>query len=89
MGDVGGAVRRLEGMKKLIVTGGAIAAGIAGAAILTKRRAWSGGVDFERMIERMPEGAPPRWIYRNVSAIRENTERILHLLESESTSAEG
>jgi hypothetical protein len=75
-------------MKKLIA-GGAIAGAIAGAAILAKGRAWSGGVDFERMIERMPEGAPPRWIYRNVSEIRENTERILRLLESEHTSAEG
>jgi hypothetical protein len=81
-------VRRLEGMKKLIIAGGAIA-GVAGAALLAKGRVRSGGVDFERMIERMPEGAPPRWIYRNVSAIRENTERILQLLESEHTSAEG
>jgi hypothetical protein len=41
------------------------------------------------MVERMPEDAPPKWIFRNVSAIRENTERILQLLESERTSAEG
>jgi hypothetical protein len=31
----------------------------------------------------MPENAPPKWIFRNITAIRENTERILHLLESE------
>jgi hypothetical protein len=76
-------------MKNQIIAGGAIAGAIAGAAILAKRRAWSSGVDFERMIERMPENAPPKWIYRNVSAIRENTERILQLLESEDKSAEG
>ena len=41
---------------------------------------------FERLVERMPEDAPPKWIFRNISAIRENTERILQLLESERTS---
>ncbi len=35
------------------------------------------------MIERMPENAPPKWMFRNVSAIRKNTERILELLEAE------
>ncbi|HEX2466920.1 MAG TPA: hypothetical protein VHJ54_01815 [Solirubrobacterales bacterium] len=72
-------------MKKLLVVGGAI----TGAALLTRHLASSGGVDFERLIERMPEDAPPKWIFRNVSAIRENTERILQLLESERTSAPG
>jgi hypothetical protein len=37
----------------------------------------------------MPENAPPKWIFRNISAIRENTDRILQLLESEDRSAEG
>ena len=37
-------------------------------------------------VERMPENAPPKWIFRNVTAIRENTERILQLLESEDQS---
>lgn len=41
------------------------------------------GIDFEKMVERMPEGAPPRWMFRNLSPIRENTERILQLLETE------
>lgn len=35
------------------------------------------------MLEHMPEDAPPKWMFRNISAIRENTERILQLLESE------
>ena len=72
-------------MKKLLIVGGAI----TGAAILAKRWASSGGVDFGRLIERMPEDAPPKWMFRNISAIRENTERILQLLEGERTSAEG
>jgi hypothetical protein len=42
-----------------------------------------GGFDFEKLIERMPENAPPKWMFRNISAIRENTERILQLLEHE------
>jgi hypothetical protein len=37
----------------------------------------------------MPEGAPPKWIFSNISAIRENTDRILQRLESEDRSAEG
>jgi hypothetical protein len=35
------------------------------------------------MIERMPEDAPPKWMYRNISAIRENTDHIRELLEGE------
>ena len=42
-----------------------------------------GGFDFEQMIERMPENAPPKWMFRNITTIRENTERILALTESE------
>lgn len=67
-------------MKKLMIAGGAIA-----VALLARRLASSGGVDFGKMIEHMPEDAPPKWMFRNISAIRENTERILQLLESERT----
>jgi hypothetical protein len=38
------------------------------------------------MIERMPEGSPPRWVFDNVTAIRKNTDRILELLEGKPTS---
>jgi hypothetical protein len=70
-------------MKKLLIVGGAVA--IAG--LVAKRRAFSsGGPDFGRLVERMPENAPPRWIFSNVSAIRENTERILQLLEAKGPS---
>ena len=48
-----------------------------------------GGFDFEQMIERMPENAPPKWMFRNITAIRENTERILVLLESERSARPG
>ena len=77
-------------MKKLLVIAGAITgAALLSKVLLFKRWASGGGVDFGRMVENMPEGAPPKWIFRNVTAIRENTERILELLDSERTSAEG
>ena len=72
-------------MKKVL-----IGAGLAiGGAFLAKRFASScHGFDFEKMIERMPEDAPPKWMFRNITAIRTNSERILELLEAERTSAE-
>jgi len=55
-----------------------------GAVLLVRRAARGcGGFDFERMIERMPENAPPKWMFRNITAIHRNTERILELLETE------
>ena len=66
-------------MRKLIVAGGLIAA----AAIAAKRLASSEGFDFAQMIERMPDDAPPKWMFRNITEIRENTERILELLEGD------
>ena len=73
-------------MKRLLL-GGAAA---LGAALLV-RRAVRGcrGFDFEKMIERMPEDAPPKWMFRNISAIRANTERIRELLEVERTPRTG
>ena len=67
-------------MKRTLILGGAA----AGIAFLAKRGLARGhGVDFGRMVERMPDDAPPKWMFRNVSAIRENTDRILELLEAE------
>ncbi len=70
-------------MKKLLIIGAAV----TGAALLARRSASScGGVDFERLIERMPDNAPPKWMFHNITAIRENTERILQLLEDQHSS---
>jgi hypothetical protein len=78
-------------MKKLLIVGGAV----TGGALLARRRAASGRVDFAQLVERLPENAPPKWVFRNVNAIRENTERIrenterlLQLLERAETSDE-
>jgi hypothetical protein len=73
-------------MKRLLLLG---AAAVAGALFARRAIRGCGGFDFEKMIERMPENAPPKWMFRNISAIRENTDRILELLEAERTHAEG
>ena len=67
-----------------MIVGGAV----AGAAFLAKHQASSGGLDFGRLIERMPDDAPPKWMFNNINAIRENTERILELLKDERASVE-
>ena len=67
-------------MKRSLVLG----AGALGVALFAHRGAHGcSGFDFEKMIGRMPENAPPKWMFRNITTIRENTERILALLESE------
>ena len=70
-------------MKKLLIVGGAV----TGTALIARHYVPRGGIDFERLIERMPEDAPPKWMFRNITTIRENTERILELLERERVSA--
>lgn len=39
------------------------------------------GIDWEKRFEQMPDTAPPKWMFTNIKAIRENTDRILALLE--------
>ena len=38
-------------------------------------------IDWEERLEAMPRNAPPKWMFRNITGIRENTDRILPLLE--------
>ena len=71
-------------MRRLLLIGAAV----LGVALVARRAARGcGSFDFESMIERMPENAPPKWMFRNISAIRANTERIVELLETEPASA--
>ena len=73
-------------MKRSVMVGAAV----LGVALYLRRAARGcGGLDFERMIERMPEDAPPKWMFRNIGAIRANSERILELLEAEHVPATG
>ena len=67
-------------MKKLLV---AIAV-LVGIAVLAKRFAPDlGTIDWEKKFEAMPDNAPPKWMFSNITAIRDNTERIIELLEGE------
>jgi hypothetical protein len=73
-------------MKRSLMVGTAVLGAVVCARRLVRGRR---GFDFERMIERMPEDAPPKWMFRNITAIRENTERILDVLEGARTPATG
>jgi hypothetical protein len=65
-----------------------IGAAALGAVLVARRFARGrASFNFEKMITRMPEDSPPKWMFRNVTAIRENTERILELVEAERTPA--
>ena len=67
-------------MTKALIVG----AVVIGAVVLAKRHVLSrDGSPLEGWIERMPDNAPPKWAFQNISAIRENTDRILELLERE------
>jgi hypothetical protein len=67
-------------VKKALIIGGAV----AGAALLAKRLAPKmQSIDWEQRIAAMPDSAPPKWMFRNISAIRENSDRILELLTEE------
>lgn len=67
-------------MRRLLLVGAAA----AGVGVCARRaRRGCGGASFERRVERMPESSPRKWMVRNIRAIRENTERILELLETE------
>jgi hypothetical protein len=65
-------------MRKLVI----VAAALVGAAVVVQRLApRMRGFDLGEAIVAMPDNAPPKWVFNNVTAIRENTERILALLE--------
>ena len=65
-------------MKKALV----VVAVLVGVGVLVKRLAPDfGKVDWEKRFEVMPDNAPPKWMFRNITAIRENTDRILDVVE--------
>ena len=65
-------------MKKLLI----LVAVLVGVGVLVKRFAPDlGTIDWEKKFEAMPDNAPPKWMFRNITAIRENTDRILVVLE--------
>ncbi len=60
---------------------------IAVVAVLLAKRLGPrvGQFDFASRIAAMPDSAPPKWIFDNVTAIRANTDRILDLLQRQAT----
>jgi hypothetical protein len=65
-------------MKKVLV----FAAVLAGLGVLARRFGPKmGNIDWGKRFEAMPDNAPPKWMFRNITAIRDNTDRILELLE--------
>jgi hypothetical protein len=72
-------------MKKLLV----LIAVVAGIGVLVKRLGpHLRQVDWEQKLEAMPDNAPPKWMFNNISAIRSDTERIIELLEGETSHGE-
>ena len=65
-------------MKKLLIA----VAVLTGIAFVVRQFARDiPKIDWEKKFEAMPDNAPPKWMFTNISAIRENTERMIELLE--------
>lgn len=47
------------------------------------------GEVMERKFEEAPDDFPPKWMFLNITAIRETNERILSLLEERTEQPEG
>jgi hypothetical protein len=58
-----------------------LAAAAIGVAVVAKRLAPKmRPIDWEQRFERMPDNAPRKWMFTNIKAIRDNTDRILEQL---------
>jgi hypothetical protein len=57
--------------------------GVLAAVVLVAKRfaPKMGAIDWEQRFQSMPENAPPKWMFRNISEIHDNSERILALME--------
>ncbi len=55
---------------------------LVGLGVLAQRLGQKmSAIDWEERFDRMPDNAPPKWMFRNITTIRENTDRILELLD--------
>jgi hypothetical protein len=78
-------VAQQEVLMKKVLGLAAVFVGVGALAKLLGPRVQS--VDWEKRLEAMPDNAPPKWIFRNVTAIRENTDRILAIVERDRDNA--
>ncbi len=67
-------------MKKalMVVFGFAVAIGVV--RLLAPR---VGGTDWQERLQKMPDDFPPKMLFNNIKAIREDTDRILEKLSME------
>ena len=64
-------------------------AGVVGGGIVIMRLVGPKlGKGMDRMFEEASDDFPPKWMYLNITAIRENTERLLEALAAEPTKAD-
>jgi len=56
---------------------------IAGGVLLAKHFGPKMVHMCERVFEKMPDDFPPKWMYLNITAIREQNGRIIQLLEEQ------
>ncbi len=73
-------------MKKLVGIAAVLVVLVVLAGLAKRVGSRMQNVDWEKRLESMPENAPPKWMFRNISTIRENTDRILELLEHQGSS---
>ncbi|MGE5225458.1 MAG: hypothetical protein ACM3OO_01135 [Planctomycetaceae bacterium] len=64
-------------------TGRIVALALIGlaAALLVKRLA-GGTHSWEERLAKMPDTSPPKWMFTTISAIRDNTDRILERMDT-------
>ena len=73
-------------MKKLLI----LAAVVVGVGFAARRAASKcASVDWEQRFNSMPDNAPPKWMFTNIKAIRDNTDRIIEMMEHTRAEAVG
>jgi hypothetical protein len=76
---VGRAYRDAGGMKmlRLVMFLGVVVGAVAFTKVLRSKQ----GFSWEAMFDKMPDDAPPKWTYNNISTIREQNDRTIEFLE--------
>ena len=76
---VGRACPDAGGMKllRLVLVVGVVVGAVALIKVLRSRD----GFSWEAMCDKMPDDSPPKWMLSNISAIREQNDRIIELWE--------
>jgi hypothetical protein len=55
---------------------------VAVLAALIVKRLVGGRKSWEERLANMPDTSPPKWMFSNISAIRDNTDRILEKIDA-------